>query len=161
MYNRHRSFFGSETCDTSKLRKRWMVGRWMEPTRASVLSSNFFLLFQIIINQKEPDHLSFFINIKSKGTFSSKKEPIGKVWYIAHQSLFISCLCFLRAWYFVKSNFLLTKKTLSPHSLFLLGISSRKGKVCSFLRWAISYETFIFLVNFPFSFRVEWRAIVD
>ena len=55
----------------------------MEPTRASVLSSNFVLLFQIIVNQKEPDHPSFYINIRSKGTFSSKKEPIGKVWYIA------------------------------------------------------------------------------
>ena len=55
----------------------------MDPTRASVLSSNFFLLFQIIVIQKEPDHPSFLIDIKSKGTFSSKKEPIGKVWYIA------------------------------------------------------------------------------
>ena len=58
----------------------------MEPTRASVLSSNFVLLFQIIVNQKEPDHPSFYINIRSKGTFSSKKEPIGKVWYIAAKS---------------------------------------------------------------------------
>ena len=55
----------------------------MEPTRASVISSNFFLLFQIIVIQKEPDHPSFLIDIKSKGTFSSEKEPIGKVWYIA------------------------------------------------------------------------------
>ena len=55
----------------------------MEPTRASVLSSNFVLLFQIIVNQKEPDHPSFYIDIRSKGTFLSKKEPIGKVWYIA------------------------------------------------------------------------------
>ena len=55
----------------------------MEPTRSSALSSNFVLLFQIIVNQKEPDHPSFYINIRSKGTFSSKKEPIGKVWYIA------------------------------------------------------------------------------
>ena len=58
----------------------------MELTRASVLSSNFFLLFQIIFIQKEPDHPSFLIDIKSKGTFSSKKEPIGKVWYIADVS---------------------------------------------------------------------------
>ena len=58
----------------------------MEPTRASVISSNFFLLFQIIVIQKEPDHPSFLIDIKSKGTFSSKKEPIGKVWYIAKNS---------------------------------------------------------------------------
>ena len=42
-----------------------------------------FLLFQIIVIQKEPDHPSFLIDIKSKGTFSSEKEPIGKVWYIA------------------------------------------------------------------------------
>ena len=55
----------------------------MQPTGASVLALNFFLLFQIIVIQKEPDHPSFLINIKSKGTFSSKKEPIGKVWYIA------------------------------------------------------------------------------
>ena len=59
-------------------------GGGLEPTRASVLSSNFVLLFQIIVIQKEPDHPSFLIDIKSKGTFSSKKEPIGKVWYIAN-----------------------------------------------------------------------------
>jgi len=58
-------------------------GGGLDLTRASVLSSNFFLLFQIIFIQKEPDHPSFLIDIKSKGTFSSKKEPIGKVWYIA------------------------------------------------------------------------------
>ena len=58
------SLFGSETCDTSKLRKRWLVGRWKEPTRASVLRSNLLLLFQIIVKQKEPDHHSFWKNIK-------------------------------------------------------------------------------------------------
>ena len=62
----------------------------MDPTHASVLSSNFVLLFQIIVNQKEPDHPSFYINIRSKGTFSSKKEPIGKVWYIAARPWFNS-----------------------------------------------------------------------
>ena len=72
------SLFGSETCDTSKLRKRWLVGRWMEPTHASVLRSNLFLLFQIIVKQKEPDHRSFWINIKWKGTFSSKRNPLAK-----------------------------------------------------------------------------------
>ena len=55
--------------------KNPQAGGWwgggLELTRASVLSSNFVLLFQIIVNQKEPDHPSFYINIRSKGTFSS------------------------------------------------------------------------------------------
>ena len=67
----------------------------MEPTRASALSSNFVLLFQIIVNQKEPDQPSFYINIRSKGTFSSKKEPIGKVWYIADDDNGSGCGAFL------------------------------------------------------------------
>ena len=53
-------------------------GGGLERTRASVLSSNFVLLFQIIVNQKEPDHPSFYIDIRSKGTFSSKRNPLAK-----------------------------------------------------------------------------------
>ena len=56
----------------------------MEGANSSFRSFIELLLFQIIVIQKEPDHPSFLIDIKSKGTFSSKKEPIGKVWYIAH-----------------------------------------------------------------------------
>ena len=59
----------------------------MEGTNSSLHSFiELFLLFQIIVFQKEPDHPSFLIDIKSKETFSSKKEPIGKVWYIAFLS---------------------------------------------------------------------------
>ena len=52
--------------------------------------------------QNEPDHQSILINIKSKGTFSSKKEPIGKVWYIAgkcayHLNVFVHFLAALAA----------------------------------------------------------------
>ena len=77
------SLFGTETCDTSKICKWWMVGRWMVPTALLFFAQTFLLLFQIIFKQKEPDDHSFFIYIKWKGTFSSKKEPIGKVCYIA------------------------------------------------------------------------------
>ena len=61
-----------------------MVGGEVEGANSSFRSFiELLLLFQIIVIQKEPDHPSFLIDIKSKGTFSSKKEPIGKVWYIA------------------------------------------------------------------------------
>jgi len=40
--------FGTETCDTSKLCKWWMVGRWMEPTALLFFAQTVFLLFQII-----------------------------------------------------------------------------------------------------------------
>ena len=63
-----------------------MAGGEVDGANSSLRSFiKLFLLFQIIVIQKEPDHPSFLIDIISKGTFSSKKEPIGKVWYIAFQ----------------------------------------------------------------------------
>jgi len=40
--------FGTETCDTSKLCKWWMVGRWMKPTELLFFAQTVLLLFQII-----------------------------------------------------------------------------------------------------------------
>ena len=58
--------FGTETCDTSKYWKRWMVGRWMEPTESLVLCSKSFFsssIFQIICLQRSRQlwyfHFSF------------------------------------------------------------------------------------------------------
>ena len=49
------SLFGTETFDTSKLFKWWMVGRWMDPTGLLLFAQTFLLLFQIIFKQKEHD----------------------------------------------------------------------------------------------------------
>ena len=46
--------------------------------RVPLYMFKMFLLFQIIVIQKEPDHPSFLIDIKSKGTFSSKRNPLAK-----------------------------------------------------------------------------------
>ena len=93
----------------------------MEQTRASVVSLNFVLLFQIIFNQKEPDHPSFYINIRSKGTFSSKKEPNGKVWYFLLCSMLsqsqicsVRYLCICKCTYFVHRQLVL--KNIHVHN---------------------------------------------
>ena len=58
--------FGTETCDTSKYWKRWMVGRWIEQTESLVLCSKSFFsssIFQIICLQRSRQlwyfHFSF------------------------------------------------------------------------------------------------------
>ena len=81
--------FGTETCDTSKYWKRWMVGRWMEPTESLVLCSKSFFsssIFQIICLQRSRQlwyfHFSFLQRSQLK-TYGDKiiVRMIAHIWY--------------------------------------------------------------------------------
>ena len=104
--------FGTETCDTSKYCKWWLVGRWMEPTESLVLCKPS--IFQIICHYRSRQLLYFHFSFLQRSQLKKWSQN-----HSLHDSPTIICICQLME---IPSN--KTGQNMPKHSSLLIIIAT-------------------------------------